>query len=164
MAGNVRRGGLARNRIGAVCQDRAMTDDAAANKAVVERFLRDAMDRTTGKWNMDVIVEVFDVDRYFSHSWGAGLAETGRRMAEFFAPFEHVEMVSDDLVAENDFVVHRVTSRIRHIGECFGIAPTNRVLTIQRVEMWRLANGKIVEHWGGDGDIRNLFEQLTAAD
>jgi predicted ester cyclase len=141
-----------------------MTDGAASNKAVVERFLRDSMDPATGKWNMDVIIEVFDVDRYFSHSWGAGLAETGRRMAEFFGPFQFVERVSEDLVAENDFVVHRVTTRVRHVGECFGIAPTNRVLTVQRVEMWRLANCRIVEHWGGDGDIRDLWEQLTAAD
>ena len=55
-----------------------MTEHTDANKAVVQRFARNAFDRTTKQWNLDVIVEVFDVDRCFSHTWGAGLAETGR--------------------------------------------------------------------------------------
>ena len=141
-----------------------MEHDAASNKAVVQRFVRDAMDHTTGRWNMDVIRETFDVDGYFSHTWGAGLAETGRRMAEFFAALEYVELLSDDFVAEGDFVVHRSTGRVRHVGELFGVPATQRVLTLQRVEMWRLENGKIVEHWGGTGDSRSLYEQITATE
>ena len=139
-----------------------MANEADANRAVVQRFVRDGMDPATGRWNMDVIREVFDVDRYFSHSWGANLAETGRRMAEYFAAFEHLERVSDDIVAEQDFVVRRTTARVRHIGEALGVAATNRVITVQGVEMWRLADGKIIEHWGGSGDIRSLYTQITA--
>jgi predicted SnoaL-like aldol condensation-catalyzing enzyme len=141
-----------------------MADDARSNKEVVRRFIRDGRDRETGRWNMEVIAEVFDLDRYFSHSWGAGLAETGRRMGEYFSAFEFVEMLNEDFVAEDDFVVRRATSRVRHVGEVFGVAATNRVITVHTVEMWRLANGKIVEHWGGAGDGRNLYAQITAAE
>jgi predicted ester cyclase len=141
-----------------------MAHDAAANKAVVERFVRDARDPATGEWNLDVIAEVFDVDRYFSHSWGAGLAETGRRMAEFAAGFEHLERLSEDFVAEGDFVVRRTSLRFRHVGEAFGVAATNREITCQHVEMWRVADGKIIEHWGGWGDAFNLYRQITAPD
>ncbi len=141
-----------------------MANDADANRAVVERFLGEGRDRTTGRWNMDVIRAVFDLERYFSHSWGGDLAETGRRMAEYFSAFEFVESLSDDLVAENDFVVHRTTARVRHVGEVLGVAATGRVFTVQGVEMWRLADGRIIEHWGGSGDIRDLYRQITAAD
>ena len=141
-----------------------MADDAQANKAVVERFIRHGRDRDTGRWDMQVIGEVFDVDRYFSHSWGADLAETGRRMARYFSAFEFIELLSDDLVAEADFVTRRATSRVRHVGEVFGVAATNRILTVHTVEIWRLANGKIIEHWGDGGDAWRLYEEITAAE
>ena len=140
-----------------------MAHDAASNKIVVQRFARDAMDMTTGRWNLDVIAEVFDLDRYFSHTWGADLAETGRRMARYFAAFEFVEMLNDDFIAEGDFVVHRASIRVRHVGEALGLAPTNRIVQLHSVEMWRLDEGKIIEHWGGDGEMRSLYEQLTTA-
>ena len=137
-------------------------ENAASNKAVVEHFVHDSMNPSTGQWNLDVIREVFDVDQYFSHSWGAGLAETGARMAEFFAAFEFIETLSEDFVAEGEFVVHRATDRVRHVGETLGIAATHRVLTLQRVEMWRVEDGKIIEHWGGEGDTRSLYDQITS--
>ena len=140
-----------------------MAYDAASNKAVVEHFVRDAMDPATGQWNLNVIAEVFDVDRYFSHSWDAGLVETGAKMAEFFAAFEFIETLNEDFVAENDFVVHRATFTARHVGETLGVAATNRILTLQLVEMWRVEDGKIIEHWGGAGDARSLYGQITAA-
>ena len=140
-----------------------MVHQAKSNKAVVQRFARDAMDPTTGEWNLDVIAEVFDVDRYFSHTWGAGLAETGRRMAQYFSAFEFIEMLNDDFIAEADFVVHRASIRVRHVGEVFGVAPTNRIVLLHSVEMWRVEDGKIIEHWGGDGEARSLYNQLTAA-
>ena len=139
-----------------------MSHDAASNKLVVQRFVRDAMDRASGEWNPAVIAEVFDVERYFSHTWGAGLVETGRRMAEFFSAFAPIERLNDVYVAEGDFVIHRVTLRARHVGAVLGVAATNRELTLHHVDMWRLADGKIVEHWGGLGEAQNLFIQITS--
>ena len=141
-----------------------MTDEAQANKAVVQRFAREGRNRETGRWDMQVIGEVFDVDRYFSHSWGADLAETGRRMARYFSAFEFIELLSDDFVAEDDFVTRRASSRVRHVGEVFGVPATNRVLTVHTVEIWRLDNGKIIEHWGDGGDAWRLYEQITAGE
>ena len=63
--------------------------------------------------------------------------------------------------AEGDLVVHRSTQRLRHVGEVFGIAPTHRVVTVQHVEMWRVTDGKIVEHWGGLGAGAQLHRALT---
>ena len=54
-------------------------------KAVVRRFLDDGWDPVAGRWDADVIAECFDVERYHSHTWGAGLVETGRRMGAFFS-------------------------------------------------------------------------------
>ncbi|MCW2750794.1 MAG: hypothetical protein JWR83_1904 [Aeromicrobium sp.] len=132
---------------------------AAQPKDVVRRFLDDGMG--PDGWNMPVIDECFS-DDYFSHTWGGDLATTGARQGRFFGAFEFIEQVSDDLIGEGDLVVHRSTARFRHVGEVFGVAPTGRVVTVEHVEMWRVVDGEIAEHWGGLGAGAQLHRALTA--
>ncbi|CAN5478658.1 hypothetical protein BH18ACT1_BH18ACT1_01540 [soil metagenome] len=109
---------------------------------------------------MDVIGECFS-ERYWSHTWTGDLATTGARQARFFAALEFVERLSSDVIAEGDLVVHRSTSRLRHVGEVLGVPPTGRVVTVEHVEAWRVTNAKIVEHWGGIGAGGQLHRALT---
>jgi predicted ester cyclase len=109
---------------------------------------------------MDVISECFS-EHYWSHTWQGNLAHTGARQGRFFGAFEVVEVLSSDLIAENDLVVHRSTQRLRHVGEVLGVAPTGRVVTVDHVEAWRVTDGKIVEHWGGLGAGAQLHRALT---
>ena len=133
-----------------------------APKEVVRRFLEDG--RTNdGDWNMDVILECFSED-YWSHTWQGDLATTGARQGAFFAAFEFLERLSDDLIAEDDLVVRRSTVRLRHTGEVFGLPATGRDVTREHVEMWRVTDGKIVEHWGGLGAGSQLYRALTRPD
>ncbi|MFL6206426.1 MAG: ester cyclase [Acidimicrobiales bacterium] len=128
------------------------------SKEVVRRFLEHGS--TADGWNMEVISECFGED-YWSHTWQGDLASTGARQGRFFAAFEFIERLSSDLVAEGDLVVHRSTVKLRHVGEVFGIPPTHRVVTAEHVEMWRVTQGKIVEHWGGLGAGAQLHRALT---
>jgi len=109
---------------------------------------------------MDVIDECFD-DRYWSHTWQGDLAHTAARQGRFFAALEPLEQLESELVAERDLVVHRSRRRIRHVGELFGVAPTGREVIVDHVEMWRVEDGKIVEHWGGLGAGGQLYRALT---
>ncbi len=128
-------------------------------KTVVRDFLDHAF-RPDG-WDMDVVERCFS-DRYWSHTWQGDLAHTGARQGRFFAALEFIEQVSDDLVAEGDLVVHRSTRRMRHVGDLLGVPATGRLVTIDHVEMWRVTDGKIVEHWGGLGAGGQLHRALTA--
>jgi predicted ester cyclase len=134
---------------------------ASAPKAVVRRFLDHGL--TDGRWNLDVINECFD-EAYWSHTWAGDLAHTGARQGRFFAALEFIERLESVLVAEDDLVVHRSRSRFRHVGEMFGIGPTRRVVTVDHVEMWRVEDGKIIEHWGGIGAGAQLYRALTVPD
>ena len=127
-------------------------------KDVVRRFLDHG--RTDGDWDMDVIDECFSPS-YRSHTWGGDLARTGARQGRFFAAFEVLERLGSDLVAEGDLVVHRSRLRLRHVGEAFGVPATGRVVDVDHVEMWRVEDGKIVEHWGGLGAGAQLHRALT---
>jgi len=129
-------------------------------KDVVRRFLEHGS--TPAGWNMDVISECFDND-YWSHTWDGDLAHTGARQGRFFAALELVQKVDSDLIAEGDLVVHRSRRKVRHVGEIFGLEPTGRETLVDHVEMWRVRDGKIVEHWGGLGAGGQLYRSLTTA-
>jgi predicted ester cyclase len=129
-------------------------------KDVVRRFLDDGRSKDGG-WDMQVIDECFSED-YRSHTWQGDLAATGARQARFFGAFAFLERLSSDLIAEDDLVVHRSTIRLRHTGEVFGLSATDREVTCEHVEMWRVTDGKIAEHWGGIGAGSQLYRALTA--
>lgn len=65
----------------------------------------------------------------------------------------------EDLVAEGDGVVARVTFSGRHTGSFQGIPPTDREVETTGMVWFRITEGKIVEHWG-EFDALGLMQQL----
>jgi len=57
-------------------------------------------------------------------------------------------------MAEGNRVTARVTMRSTHSGELQGIAPTGKRVEVRAIDMFRIENGKIVEHWGHLGTRR----------
>jgi len=62
----------------------------------------------------------------------------------------------EDLIAEGDKVVARVTMTGTHTGNFYGIAPTGRRVNLTSIYIVRIANGKIVEHWGEEDGVAVL--------
>jgi hypothetical protein len=54
----------------------------------------------------------------------------------------------DDLVAEGDYVVERMTLRGMHLGEFMGVAPTGKPVSWTAIAIYRLEEGRIVESAG----------------
>ena len=54
----------------------------------------------------------------------------------------------EDLIAEGDKVVARVRITGTHTGNFYGIPPTGRHIDLSGIYIVRIADGKIVEHWG----------------
>ena len=48
-----------------------------------------------------------------------------------------------------------------HQGAFLGLTPTGRSVTVSLVDVMRVENGQLVEHWGGP-DLLNLAQQLGA--
>lgn len=59
-------------------------------------------------------------------------------------------------IAEGDVVVTRVTARGTHSGEFRDIPPTNKMIVIEGVNIDRIADGRIVEHWGAANTLEAL--------
>jgi hypothetical protein len=77
----------------------------------------------------------------------AGLLGLKQAVGEFRAAFPDGEMVVDDLVAEGDRVVARVTMSGTHRGEYAGMPGTGRAVRAEGIEIFRVAHGKIAEGW-----------------
>ena len=72
-------------------------------------------------------------------------------------PDWHTEI--DDLIAEGDKVVARITMTGTHTGDFYGIPATGVHVEFTGIYIVRIADGKIVEHWGEE-DAVSLLTQL----
>ena len=114
-----------------------------ANKAIVRRVY-DAF----GSGGVDLLDELVAADfrdRDPMPGQAPGLAGLKQAVGLFRAAFPDGEVVVDELVAEGDQVVARVTLRGTQTGEFFGAAPSGRLVRAEGVESFRIAKGKIVE-------------------
>ena len=62
----------------------------------------------------------------------------------------------EDIVAEGDRVVLRWTNSGTHVGEFLGMPPTGKSYSIPGIEIWRVKDGRLAEHW----DVVDIFGQL----
>jgi steroid delta-isomerase-like uncharacterized protein len=67
----------------------------------------------------------------------------------------------EDVIAEGDKVVIRVTGRGTHEGDFQGVPPTRRQVTATGVGIGRIEDGRIAESWAAY-DALGLMQQLGA--
>lgn len=65
----------------------------------------------------------------------------------------------DDLFVDGDLVVVRTTISGTHLGDFFGVAPTGTWIEIPAIDLWQVADGKLVGVWHLE-DILDMMEQL----
>jgi steroid delta-isomerase-like uncharacterized protein len=115
------------------------------NKEVVRRYYEEVLN----KGDLDALDELAALD-YEEHDplpgQGTGRAGLRDRVAMLEQGF-HPQFTIEDLVAEGDRVVVRWTNSGTHVGEFMGIPPTERTFTIAGIDVHRLQDGKMAEHW-----------------
>ena len=80
-------------------------------------------------------------------------------MLSLRAAFGSLRFEVEDEIAEGDKVVQVATMSGRHTGPLAGREPTGKKFAVRHVYIWRIADGKIVEHWGSRDDL-GLLTQL----
>lgn len=73
--------------------------------------------------------------------------------------FPDYQTVINDLIAEGDRVVARITMSGTHTGNFMGIPATGKWVEFTGIYIARIADGKIVEHWGEEDGV-SLLSQL----
>ena len=75
--------------------------------------------------------------------------------------FPDVRFEVENVIAEGDMVAFRLVWTATHQGDFFGIPPTGSRTTVSEMHMFRIADGKVVEHWC-EWDALGLMQQLGA--
>ena len=113
-------------------------DTAAANKAFVLEYFaalnQDKSPATVDKYMTDEVLK--------------------EHIVMFETAFPGYQLNAKEMVAEGDRVAVRIEFTGTHDGDLMGIAPTGKPVTIEIAMIYRIENGKIVDHW-------MLADQLT---
>jgi steroid delta-isomerase-like uncharacterized protein len=95
---------------------------------------------------------------------GPGFAATKEGTLEFFrillSAFPDWRMTVEDLIADGDKAVARVTVTGTHKGEFMGVPPAGTRVDVQLIDIMRFDGaGLVCEHWGV-ADMLSLMQQL----
>jgi predicted ester cyclase len=83
----------------------------------------------------------------------------GDKLAVLRAAFPDLVLTVEDELVEGDRIAWRWTLRATNTGSFAGLAPTGKPVVFQGLNIERLADGRIVEHWSIH-DALELLRQL----
>ena len=88
-------------------------------------------------------------ESYIQHSGRSpnGLPAQIENFRGIFARMPDVRAQVEDRIIAGDKVVARMTFSATHTQPLQGIAPTGRRFTLRTIDIWRVENGKLAEHW-----------------
>jgi predicted ester cyclase len=135
---------------------------AEANKQVVRRFV-DEYQTAANEQSFAELLHPEVVDRSRPPGIAEGAEGVRQQFEAFRAAFPDFHAVIHDQIAEGDKVVTRKVFHGTHRGELMGIAPTGREVQIEVIDIVRIEDGQIVEHWNVV-DRLGLLQQLGALD
>ena len=143
-------------------EDKVMTINnlSEAAKAVVRRNTEEVQ----GGGNFEVFEELF-ADDFLDHTPQPGRTpdkDGARQLYKILRtafPDFHADIHWQ--LADGDRVTTYKTYHGTHRGEFLGVAPTGRQIQFETVDVMRVRNGKITEHWGV-ANLFSLMQQLSA--
>jgi len=130
---------------------------AEQNKALARRFYEIFNAANTAA--LDKLVS----PDYIQHAPGVPPGRDGVKMymGMFRAAFPDAHLHVEDLVAEGDRVSGRWTVHGTQKGELMGIPATGKTIQISGIDIWRVENGLLAEHWDS-WDQMGMMQQLGA--
>jgi steroid delta-isomerase-like uncharacterized protein len=129
------------------------------NKALVRRFWENF------NQGNDAQIDQFyapDIVCYMGSSESVSGMELNRQMlAVFRSGFSNIRYTVQDMFAEDDRVVARLAWTMTHSGDFQGIPASGTTVTGSTIEIYRIAQGRIVEQWT-ESDNLSFMAQLGA--
>jgi predicted ester cyclase len=128
-----------------------------ANKEILRRYYEHVLNG--GK---TALLDELAVPTYEEHDpmpgQGTGLEGLKDRVKMFLEGLSP-HFTIEDMIAEGEKVVVRWTNSGTHVGEFFGIPPTQKSFQIAGIDIHRLQAGRMAEHWHVV-DVFGMLQQL----
>ena len=131
--------------------------DLEANKGVALRFIEGVFIEQDPK-----VVDELAADDFTAHTFGdlppgrEPLKEAMKRAGEGVS---EPKFEIKDVIGEKDKVAVRLTTHARHTGKFMGVEPSGNEYSIDEIHIFRIEDGKVLEHWH-EFDKQRLLQQL----
>lgn len=135
---------------------------STANKALVQRMV----EVIQNQHQLDRMGDFFEPNfvNHLDHAPDSPLNSIEKAQQVFtqmFAALPDLRVTIQHQVAEGDTVMTHKIFQGTHLGAFMGMAPSGKPVTFGVIDILRLENGKIVEHWAIQ-DRLGLMQQLGA--
>jgi steroid delta-isomerase-like uncharacterized protein len=133
-----------------------MSDQTERNKEIVSRW-----QEAYNNGDLDVVKELVAPD-WVSNNWAEGLEQNLENLKALDdmlrGVFPDYQLTTESLVAEGDLVVQRWTWRGTHKGDFPELPASGNVVEQGGMSMFRIADGKIAQHWGYQDSLDVLHQ------
>jgi predicted ester cyclase len=135
----------------------------AATPEQNKQLVRRALDEIYAQGNLglaDELVHPDFQDHEPAHPEHPGGPESVKQTVEsLHSAFRDLRFEVEEEIAAGDKVVQLVVMSGRHAGPLMGREPTGKKFAVRHIYIWRIADDKIVDHWGSRDDL-GLLAQL----
>jgi steroid delta-isomerase-like uncharacterized protein len=133
----------------------------ADNAELIKRFYEDVL----GNGNLDLVDELA-TEGMVDHEEGLPGQPPGTEGVKFFITtlreaFPDIKASIDVTLAEGDLAAARGVVSGTHQGEFMGVPASNKSVEFEVVDIIRVEDGKVAEHWGLT-DTMSLMQQIGA--
>lgn len=121
------------------------------SKTSNEQLIRRYFEEVWNNGKLDVLDEIISSD-YINHNAGMANPVAGPEglkpiVSAIREAFPDLKYVIENLVVSDSQIAVHTTMHGTHKGDFFGLAPTNKVIKVSQMQIERIENNKIVEHW-----------------
>ena len=134
----------------------------AEGTGIIKRFYEEVI----GNGDLALIDEL-TADDFVDHEEGLPGQPSGKEGVKFFVnamreAFPDIQVKTlDPTLVDGNLEAASVVLTGTHKGELMGVAATDKAVEIESIDIVRMEDGKVAEHWGVT-DVMGLMQQLGA--
>lgn len=130
-----------------------------------QNYLNDFYEEVFNRGDVDAADRFFESSLVDHAPWpGHPATPAGFKsgLEEMRTGFPDLSIAAERIISQDDFVVGHIKISGTHLGEFIGTPGSGKTFSIEAVDIVRMNNGRIAEHWGVL-DAAGMAEQLGLA-
>lgn len=134
-----------------------------SNRKLINRYFEEVWNQG----NLDVLDEILSSE-YINHNPGFENPVSGPNglkpiVSAIRQGFPDLTYIIERMIVAEDHVAVHVTMTGTHTGGFFGIPATGKIINVNQMQIERIVEGKMVEHWRVTDDL-SMMRQLGQID
>jgi len=131
------------------------------NKAIVRQLIEEVINQNNLRLGEEIMAADIIEHEELPPGIPPGIEGTKIMFTMLHSAFPDFKATINDLIAEDDKVVVSMTWSGTQHGDWMGMPPSGKPMSVNVIDIFRVADDKLVEHWGLI-DSMKMMQQLGA--